>query len=134
MFSLWLLFLCLKLFSKTAAIHHNSLQNRQLKVAAEPWRPFFVIYCDKTELAWDEKCPEKGKLTYGGALWDLLKFIQQARNVTFLLMRGPSYEWGVCYGKNNCTGMIGMVDRKEVDFAIGTVCSYFEKNSLGESN
>ena len=112
---------CLLAFSsgsQTTAIRRNSLQNSHLKVAAEPWRPFFVFYCDGTEISWNENC-DKGVMTYGGALWDLLKLIQHAQNVTISILRAPDHEWGVCYGKDNCTGMIGMVNRKEADFAIG---------------
>ena len=67
----------------------------------------------------NESCDDEGSLTYGGALGDLLRFIQHARNVTVSILRAPDGEWGVCYGKDNCTGMIGMVNRKEADFAIG---------------
>ena len=104
--------------SQTAAMRHNSLQNRHLKVAASAWKPFFVLYCDETEIEWDESCHE-GTLTYAGALGDLLKFIQHARNATVSILIEPYGEWGVCYGKDNCTGMIGMVNRKEADFAVG---------------
>ena len=58
-------------------------------------------------------------MTYGGALWELLKLIQHAQNVTFSILRAPDHEWGVCYAKDNCTGMIGVINRKEADFAIG---------------
>ena len=122
MICLWFLSTYLTAFSsgsQTAAMRHNSLQNRHLKVAAEPWTPFFVFYCDGTKIEWDESCHDEGSLTYGGALWDLLKFIQHARNVTVSILIEPDGEWGVCYGKDNCTGMIGMVNRKEADFAIG---------------
>ena len=85
----------------------NSLMNKHLTVAAEHWSPFFTIEGDTDNQ------------TYGGALWDLLKLIKVARNVTFSIVRPPKEEWGVCHDKNNCTGMIGMVNRKEVDFALG---------------
>ena len=104
-----------------AATGHDSLLNKHLKVAAEPWKPFFVFYCpDGKEKTLNENCADEGDETYGGALWDFLKFIQRARNVTFSILRAPDKAWGVCYEKNNCTGMIGMVNRGEVDFAIGT--------------
>ena len=97
------------------------MQNAHLKVAAEPWKPFFIFYCsDGKEKQLNEKCPVEGNETYGGALWDLLMFMQHARNVTFSILRAPDKAWGNCHGKNNCTGMIGMVNRREVDFAIGS--------------
>ena len=67
----------------------------------------------------NEKCVTNGEETYGGALWDFLMLVKNTRNVTFSILRAPHKSWGVCHGKDNCTGMIGMVNRREVDFAIG---------------
>ena len=47
----------------------------------------------------------------------MVLLIKQARNLT--VVTGDGY-WGKCYNETSCTGMIGMVNRKEVDFAIGT--------------
>ena len=44
--------------------------------------------------------------------------IKQARNLTITVVSGDGY-WGKCYNETSCTGMIGMVNRKEADFAIG---------------
>ena len=44
--------------------------------------------------------------------------MQQARNFTFFIVRPPNEDWGTCNGRNNCSGMIGMVNRREADFAI----------------
>ena len=63
-------------------------------------------------------CPGE-RIRHAGALWDLLQFMQQAKNFTFTMVAEGNYEWGTCYGVNNCTGMVGMVTRKEVDFALG---------------
>ena len=101
------------------AAGHNSLLNTHLKVAAEHYRPYIIFYCNEKEMGGADKCPDKGNLTYGGALWELLNFIKLARNVTFSILRPPTPTWGYCYGVNNCTGMIGMVNRREVDFALG---------------
>ena len=101
------------------AIGHNSFLNKHLKVAADPWNPFIIFYCNEKEMHYTDECSAKGNLTYGGALWDLLNLIKLARNVTFSIVRPPTHTWGYCYGVNNCTGMIGMVNRREVDFALG---------------
>ena len=66
-----------------------------------------------------DKCPDKDNETYGGALWELLKLVKQARNVTYSILRPQSSHWGICNSQDNCTGMIGMVNRNEVDFALG---------------
>ena len=101
------------------ATGQKSLLDKHLKVAAEPWSPYIIFYCNQKELMMSEECPDKGNMTYGGALWELLRLVKLARNVTFTILRHPNPTWGVCHGKNNCTGMIGMVNRREVDFALG---------------
>ena len=101
------------------AIGYNSLLNKHLKVAAYPWNPFIIFYCNKKEMNETDECVDKRNETYGGALWDLLEIVKQARNVTFSILRPSTSEWGYCNGVNNCTGMIGMVNRREVDFALG---------------
>ena len=98
----------------------NPLINKHLKVAAEHWSPLFHIYCNKIEIDKSNGCSDKkGNMTYGGALWDFLSYIKLARNVTITILRPPTPTWGFCYSANNCTGMIGMVNRREVDFALG---------------
>ena len=101
------------------ATGHNSLMNKHLKVAAIRFKPFFMIYCSGEENQETNECPDKSNKTYGGAMWDLLKFIQQARNVTLSILHPPIRNWGYCHGVNNCSGMIGMVNQREVDFALG---------------
>ena len=104
------------------AKEHEALQNKHLKVAAAPWSPFFILYCNDNMVYWADDCPDKENITYGGALWDLLNMVKLARNVTFSILRSPTNTWGYCHTMNNCTGMIGMVNRKEVDFALGIFC------------
>ena len=59
-------------------------------------------------------------ISYSGAFWELLTFVGQARNCSFSLVKSVDSLWGGnCYDDNNCTGMIGMANRKEVDFALG---------------
>ena len=89
------------------------MSNRHLKVGAVPYPPFLVIDTDKN-----------GKAVYSGMIWDLMELIQEARNCTFTVKIPEDLRWGICYGTNNCTGMIGMVNRKEVDFALGSNYSY----------
>ena len=104
----------------------NLLQNKHLKVAAEPWSPFWIFYCDGKEMdrAYRSlyntyECPDKGNRSYGGLLWELLDLVRLQRNVTFSFLRPRFGAWGLCHGVKNCTGMIGMVNRREVDFSIG---------------
>ena len=98
---------------------HNLLLNKHIKVAAVPWSPFIIFYCNEEKMDRTDECLDKGNETYGGALWELLKLVKHARNVTYSILKPPTLEWGICYSPNNCTGMIGMVNRREVDFALG---------------
>ena len=108
----------------------KSLFNKHLRVAAIPIGSFMAIYCNGTKVAADWKdstidnCPDKEDETYEGILWELLKFIKLARNVTFSIVTLPKHEFGFCHGTSNCTGMIGMVHRREVDFALGAFVSF----------
>lgn len=98
----------------------HSLQNQHLRVVAEPWKPFFIIYCPGgEEKVLNHDCTGNGDLKYGGALWDLLMFMKYSRNLTLTMLRAPDKAWGVCYDRNNCTGMIGMVNKGEADLGIG---------------
>ena len=107
------------------AKREEALQNKHLKVAAVHFSPNFIFYCNEKEMKNADDCPDKDNMTYGGALWELLKMVKLARNVTFSILVEPTQTWGYCHSMNNCTGMIGMVNRREVDFALGTVCLLF---------
>ena len=46
--------------------------------------------------------------------------MKQAKNISFTLVGSSDGLWGgTCYSSNNCSGMIGMVNRKEVHMALG---------------
>ena len=53
-------------------------------------------------------------------MWDVLMLMKRAKNCSFTVVPSVDGLWGgACYGLNNCTGMIGMTNRKEIDIAIG---------------
>ena len=109
MFGVGSLILCSScIWFQVSTARKAALSNKHLIVAAEPWPPFLVMKKDIN-----------GKATYSGFSWELMKFIQRARNCTFTIKRPYDGQWGYCFGDNNCTGMIGLVNRKEADFAIG---------------
>ena len=90
----------------------EGLRNKHLIVAGDWWEPFlwydWGAYSNATTV-------DKAE----GIMWDLLMFMQKARNFTFTLVKPSAYEWGECYAIDNCTGLLGMVNRREVDFALG---------------
>ena len=94
--------------SQVLSIRQNRLSNKHLKIGAVPAPPIFIITKDKN-----------GQETYGGLMWDLIEYIQKARNCTVTVVVPQDKVWGHCHEKDNCTGMIGQVNRQEVDFALG---------------
>ena len=47
-------------------------------------------------------------------------FMKQARNLTYTIVGMDDAWWGgTCYDSNNCTGMVGSVNRHEADIALG---------------
>ena len=85
-----------------------TLHDKNLVVAAVPWPPFVVLRKD-----------ENGTDILSGVLGKFFQYIKEARNCTFKVVRPPDGLFGNCNGMNNCTGMIGQVNRREADFAIG---------------
>ena len=106
--------LCQPVMSKGAK---EGLRNKHLVIAGEYWSPFLMYDSDENS-NWTAI-----EGTYSGVMWDLLMFMQKARNFTFTIVGTyetyGTYDWGTCHEVDNCTGMIGMVNRKEVDFALG---------------
>ena len=88
----------------------GGLANRNLLVVAEEWSPYWTI-----------RENSDGSFEYGGVLYELLLFMQRARNFTFDVVRPPDGSWGDggCTSPNETVGMMGMAARKEVDLAIG---------------
>ena len=99
----------------------TGLRNAHLKVVGEFWAPFLIWECSPGSWVWEEDCIRPNERTrYAGVMWDLLMFMKKARNLTITMVAMESYnEWGHCYQINNCTGMVGIVNRKEADLAIG---------------
>ena len=85
-----------------------TMHNKRLKVGVVPSPRFAVIKKDKN-----------GHDIIGGLFGKFFEYMRNARNCTFNTVVPIDRMWGNCYGQNNCTGMIGLVNREEVDFAIG---------------
>ena len=81
--------------------------NKHFKVGAHTWPPLLTI-----------KKNGRGGKTISGPVGDYLKYIGEARNCSFTIVTPSDEKWGHCNGADNCTGVIGLVARKEVDFAI----------------
>ena len=110
----YVLFLTRCFDGQVSALRQTTLSNKNFIVAAELWPPFLVKNKD-----------ENGIDKYSGLFWDFMEYIKDTRNCTYKLVGSPDGLWGNCFGINNCTGMIGQVNRKEVDFAIGLFHDYW---------
>ena len=65
-------------------------------------------------------CPNGQDRMYNGIMWELLMFMKQARNLTYTIVAIDDAWWGgTCHDVNNCTGMVGSVNRHEADIALG---------------
>ena len=54
---------------------------------------------------------------------EILDYLQVSLNFTTSLARPPDGGWGARDDQGNWSGMVGMVKRNEVDFALGGFCS-----------
>ena len=91
----------------------EALRNKQVTVIAEDWVPFLTYDWHRNEMGNYEIS------NYGGIIWDLLLFMQRARNFTFTIGVPSDGLWGTCNEQSNCTGMLGTVNRREADLALG---------------
>ena len=120
---------------QTRCYSYDGLSGKHLTIVAVPWKPFLVWKCpndeDWTE-DWETDCPNGDNKIYGGILWELLMFMQQAKNFSFSFIGIEGDEWGgICYDANNCTGMIGRVNRHEADFALGNILQLESRDDSG---
>ena len=76
-------------------------------VAAEHFSPFFEV---------NSGSPDK---PYSGVMLQLLEYVRLSLNFTKEIRRPPDGQWGFVHKNRTVTGMVGMVSRNEVDFALG---------------
>ena len=89
----------------------NVLNGKNLKVAAQHWPPFFIIH---------EHPLYPGYFMYFGVMEQLLQELRASLNFTTTVVQPPDGLWGNYDPQTkNWNGMLGMVHRKEVDFALG---------------
>ena len=96
--------------SQASSKEQKTMHNKELKIGSLPHPPLIVIHKDKN-----------GQDIIGGLLGKFLDYLKGARNCTFKVVTPDDGLLGECYGKNNCTGILGLVNRNEVDFATGNI-------------
>ena len=58
-------------------------------------------------------------VSYSGVMPKILDYLQTSLNFTTSLARPEDGAWGAVDDQGNWSGMVGMVKRNEVDFALG---------------
>ena len=91
-----------------SSVTQEKMTNKHFTIAAIPRPPFLII-----------KSLPGGQKILSGQIGDAISFWHYARNFTYTLARPLDGLYGNCPRPNNCSGLIGMVNRNEVDFAIG---------------
>ena len=120
-------------FTTTWSLPNSSLNGKHIRAAIGPWSPYIMWKCAGADSfkedaklgygmkgSWGEDCPNGGERIYKGILFDLINFMAKVDNFTFTLVEADDV-CGRCYDRYNCTGMTGMVNRGEVDLALGKV-------------
>ena len=106
--------LCLSIVLLVPSVkgQNETLNGKHLLIAAEHWPPFFII---------------SGNLehpVFSGVMSQVLGYLQTSMNFTSTIVRPPDGTWGTLSKKSGkWGGMIGMVKRKEVAFALGKLFS-----------
>ena len=90
-----------------AIAEKNSIRNSHLILAAK-------------EGAFFKSNGDSAKEPYRGPIWMILKYLQEALNFTFELKRPLDGTVGYIYENGSWSGLVGMINRSEVDFGIGT--------------
>ena len=133
---MWLFIVCLIPQVWSLFLPNNNLNGKHIKAAIGPWSPYIMWKCagadDFKEDAklgygnvgsWGEDCPHGRERKYKGIMIDLIQFMAKAGNFTYTLVESDDV-CGRCYSRFNCSGMTGLVNRGEVDLALG-------KNRIG---
>ena len=88
-------------------IEATELNGKHLTIAAEHWPPYFTISVDQ------------GNPVFSGVMSLVLEYLQTTLNFTSTIVRPPDGTWGATDATGQWGGMVGMVYRNEVDFALG---------------
>ncbi|XP_064111335.1 glutamate receptor 1-like [Macrobrachium nipponense] len=79
-----------------------------IRIAAETWVPYTIV-TDKPD----------GTLEISGPMGHVVNMFAQFYGFDYTLIRPPDGLWGAKQPDGSWNGMMGMVDRKEVEFAVG---------------
>ena len=95
------------LSSKFAQGSEDNFNGIRLRMAAETWEPYITIF------------EESVGISYSGIMPKILDYLKSSLNFTTSLYRPKDGAWGAVDERGQWSGMVGMVKRNEVDFALG---------------
>ncbi|KAG0726508.1 Glutamate receptor ionotropic, delta-1 [Chionoecetes opilio] len=110
----------------STAVSANSMRAKSedltlIRIAAETWQPFFLI-----------GRASAGVAEYSGIMWDLLLMLTSKLNVSVEIMRPPDGRWGVELPNGSWNGMLGMIQRQEVDMAVGPFAISYPRTKVAD--
>ncbi|KAK7475656.1 hypothetical protein BaRGS_00033082 [Batillaria attramentaria] len=85
------------------------LNGVQLQVGVNTWYPYVI-----------ETGTKNGNVSYTGLCMDLLQYLAQSLNFSYELVLPSDGEWGEKRG-GNWTGLVGLIQRREVDMVVAPV-------------
>ncbi|XP_076044658.1 glutamate receptor ionotropic, delta-2-like isoform X2 [Oratosquilla oratoria] len=88
--------------------HFSFPEAPHLIVTLEEWFPHVKLAVDPS-----------GNFTASGPMLELLDLLAKSLNFKYSLVRPPDGAWGVTHGDGKFNGMVGQIQRKEVDIALG---------------
>ncbi|XP_027226082.2 glutamate receptor 4 [Penaeus vannamei] len=92
-----------------------------IRIAAETWQPYFLIGQGAN-----------GETVYSGIMWDLLQMLATKMNLRFEIYRPPDGMWGVELPNGSWNGMLGMIQRQEVDMALGPFAVSYQRTKVAD--
>ena len=95
------------IWSSLGTAARQSINGKTLRMAAEHWEPWVTI----REMS--------DSASYSGVSWKILEYLQDSLHFSTIITRPLDQTWGAPDENGVWGGMVGMVKRNEVDFALG---------------
>ncbi|KAK7476115.1 hypothetical protein BaRGS_00032608 [Batillaria attramentaria] len=97
------------------------LSGIHLRVGINLWYPYVIA-----------TTRDDGSLEYTGFCMDILKYLAEFHNFSYEMVVPPDGEWGD-YRDGNWTGLVGLIDRREVDMVVASIAYTAERSVVVDS-
>lgn len=108
LYSQWKNFLLSQLPLDSKWERRSNLRGLKIKIAALPSRPYLDLYCHNASLS---------NCTISGMYADVFFVLRDILNFTYEFVQPPDRTWGTSDSKGNYNGMLGQLQRQEIDLA-----------------